>query len=36
VTSRQAPLIIDTDVGGDPDDAIALAVAARASRSSRS
>ncbi len=29
MTSRETPLIIDTDVGGDPDDAIALAVAAR-------
>lgn len=26
---RGAPLIIDTDIGGDPDDSIALAVAAR-------
>lgn len=25
-----APMIIDTDIGGDPDDALALAVAARA------
>lgn len=27
---HRAPMIIDTDLGGDPDDAVALAVAARA------
>lgn len=28
-STRESPLIIDTDIGGDPDDAIALALAAR-------
>lgn len=26
---RGTPIVIDTDIGGDPDDAVALAVAAR-------